>query len=299
MNGSNPPENPPSRRTGTMYCRQRNLYLLNGQLIIGAHVDDLLGIAPTESDLDQAEKSAQNHIKLEKRGKPLRMLGIELTWKKDEVILIQQALVESMSKKFLQNPTKRSLLLDVLNYEAKTLDDPPTDQKQYKLLIGELLFIRRMTRSEISLHINLLGRRVTNPSERNLRTALQVLPYLMSTAPEGIIIKKPKEAKLSLEIYADASYGGEGARSQTGILMTLGNQPVGWYSRRQNIVALSITDAKYIADCEGAKDAAWEEQFLRELHRSLEPTILKTDSKGAYNLSQTSKFPRRSRHIEH
>jgi len=31
----------------------------NGQLIIGTHVDDLIGIAPTESDLGKAEKSAE------------------------------------------------------------------------------------------------------------------------------------------------------------------------------------------------------------------------------------------------
>jgi len=59
-----------------------------------------------------------------------------------------------------------------------------------------------------------------------------MLAYLKSTASEGVIIKKPKEAKLLLEIYADAIYAREGVRSQTGVLMTHGNQSVGWYSRR-------------------------------------------------------------------
>jgi len=59
---------------------------------------------------------------------------------KDEVILTQQVLIESMSKMFLQNPTKRSLPLDASNYEAKTPDDPPTDQKQYRSLIGGVAY---------------------------------------------------------------------------------------------------------------------------------------------------------------
>jgi len=80
--------------------------------------------------------------------------------------------------------------------------------------------------------------------------------------------------------------------------MTLGYQPIGWYSRRQEVVSLSITEAEYIADCEGAKDAAWMRQFLQELGINSKP-ILYTDSEGAYNLSKTSKFARRSRHIEH
>jgi len=109
--------------------------------------------------------------------------------------------------------------MDISDYAAKDPSEPPTDQKRYQSLIGSLLFVGRMTRPEISLHLNLLGRRATEPSERNMRTALQVLEYLKSTPSEGITIKKPTKGKLSLEIFTDASYGGEGARSQTGVLM--------------------------------------------------------------------------------
>ena len=81
--------------------------------------------------------------------------------------------------------------------------------------------------------------------------------------------------------------------------MILGNQLIGWYSRRQDIVSLSITEAEYIADCEGAQDAAWMSQFLAEIRASEGTPILMTDSEGAYNLSKTPKFMRRNRHIEH
>jgi len=98
---------------------------------------------------------------------------------------------------------------------------------------------------------------------------------------------------LEANVYADASYGGEGSLSWTGLIITLGNQLIGWYNRRQDVVSLSITEAEYIADCEGAKDATW---IQSELAIRMTPT-LHTDSEGAYNLS--SKFARRSRHIEH
>lgn len=64
------------------------------------------------------------------------------------------------------------------------------------------------------------------------------------------------------------------------------------------MVSLSITEAEYIADCEGAKDAAWIRQFLKELGISAKPTLY-TDSEEAFNLSKTAKFARRSRHIDH
>jgi len=243
----------------------------------------------------------------DKRGKPSRLLGMELTWKKDEVILTQRTLIETMQQTHLPNISdqignKTSLPSNMTNYEPMAEDegDEPTEQKPYQSLIGGLLFVGRMTRPEISLHINLLGRRAIAPSQRNLKAALKVLGYLYSTRYEGLTLRKPiKKDQLEVVVYADASYGGEGARSQTGALLTLGNQPIGWYSRRQDIVSLSITEAEYIADCEGAKDAAWIRQFLQELHITTLTPVLKTDSEGAYNLAQTSKFLWRSRHIEH
>lgn len=192
-----------------------------------------------------------------------------------------------------------SLPLDEKLYQPDESSEPGTNQKSYQSIIGGLLFIARMTRPEISIQINLLGRRASKPSPLNLRAALQVLEYLYSTRQEGLILRKP--ANLDLRIYSDAKYGGEKARSQTGVLITLGEQPVGWYSRRQDIVSLSVTEAEYIAACEGAKDAAWWRQFLKEIKviEGSAPPVLTTDSEGAFNLAQTTKYLRRSRHIDH
>ena len=62
------------------YIRDKGTYTSsNGQLIIGSHVNDLLGIVPTQTDLDKIEQSVEQHVKLDKRGKPLKLLGMELT----------------------------------------------------------------------------------------------------------------------------------------------------------------------------------------------------------------------------
>jgi len=168
--------------------------------------------------------------------------------------------------------------------------------KKYQAITSGLLYIARMTRPDISIHVNILCRRTSKPSIANYRAALGILQYLLTTKQLGITLHQP--TYLSFTIYADASYGGEGARFQTGVFITLGDQPIGWYSRRQDIVSLSITDAEYIAACEGAKDAAWARQFLNEIGTTLIPT-LKTDSEGSYNLAQTARCLRRTRRIEH
>jgi len=258
-----------------------------GSVIIGTHVNDLLSIAPNEKLLNDVEHKAEEHIELEKRGNPEKLLGMELQWNKEgtQVIMTQKALIESMTKAHLPNnpqpkkslPSDRAMFIE----EGEKLANP----KPYQSLIGGLLYITRMTRLEISFHVNLLGRRTAKPSIANLQAVKQILQYLWTTKDTGLVLAH--SPSLELTIYADSSYGGDECKSQTGVFMTLGNQPIGWYSRRQDIVALSITEAEYIADCEGAKDAAWTQQFLAELKIPLTP-VLKTDSEGAYHLAYTS-----------
>jgi isocitrate lyase len=55
-------------------------------------------------------------------------------------------------------------------------------------------------------------------------------------------------------------------------------------------VALSITEAEYIASCEGAKDTASIRQLTTEMHITATTLILRTDSEGAQNLLKTAKF---------
>ena len=71
------------------------------EAIIGTHVDDLLGIAPSEADLDPFKQLIEETLELEKRGKPVKMLAMELTWKQNEVILTQQLLIETTCKTYL------------------------------------------------------------------------------------------------------------------------------------------------------------------------------------------------------
>ena len=81
-------------------------------------------------------------------------------------------------------------------------------------------------------------------------------------------------------------------------MVTLGGQLIGWTSRRQDVVALSSTEAEYISDCEAAKDGAWIRQLLKELGMDVTP-VLMTDSERAAHLAKTNAFLRRTRHIDH
>jgi hypothetical protein len=119
---------------------------------------------------------------------------------------------------------------------------------------------------------------------------------LWQTKCKAYILNAPVE--ITLGIHVDASYREEGLRSQTDIIIQIGGQTIHWYTRRQDLVALSIIEAEYIPASEGGKDAAWIQQLMIELGETIIPTI-RFDNEAVDKLTKTSVFHRRTRHIEH
>ena len=177
---------------------------------IGTHVDDLLGIGPTE-ELDATENLIEGEVELDKRGRPEKMLGMESHWDTDQVILTQMGLIETTAKnyKLTRDGLKQSLPLDSSYYKKGEELDEKADQKKFQSLVGSLLFIGRMIRLDIAIHVNRLGWRMADPTTKNYRAALQVLSYLRATHTEEVTLKRPPN--LEIRILSNAAYGGEKA----------------------------------------------------------------------------------------
>uniref|UniRef100_A0A3Q7IZP5 Reverse transcriptase Ty1/copia-type domain-containing protein n=1 Tax=Solanum lycopersicum TaxID=4081 RepID=A0A3Q7IZP5_SOLLC len=67
--------------------------------------------------------------------------------------------------------------------------------------------------------------------------------------------------------YCDSDYAGDldKRRSTSGYVFTIANAPVSWKSTLQSTVALSTTEAEYMAITEASKEAIWLQGLLREL----------------------------------
>ena len=147
-----------------------------GEGAIGTHVDDMLAIGPATT-LDEIESGVEESVELDKKGKPGKMLGMELEWEEKQVTLTQTALIETMARQHLN----RDLSIHGRGYSLP--QDPKlfqqgideADQKGFQSIVGGLLFVARMSRPEISIQVNLLGRRASKPSTTNMKAARQVL----------------------------------------------------------------------------------------------------------------------------
>ena len=79
----------------------------------------------------------------------------------------------------------------------------------------------------------------------------------------------------------------------------MGKGAISWSSKTQQIVALSRTEAEYVALTHVAKEGLWLQTFLGEIcGTSYGPMLIHYDNQGAIALSKDNKFRPRMKHID-
>lgn len=99
--------------------------------------------------------------------------------------------------------------------------------------------------------------------------------------------------------YADADWGADidQRRSFTGYVFKLANTPISWMSRKQKSVAMSSTEAEYVALSEAAKEAVHLSMFLLEIMGQQSATTIYNDNQGADSMARNPVFHGRAKHI--
>ena len=87
-------------------------------------------------------------------------------------------------------------------------------------------------------------------------------------------------------------------RSTTGYVFTFAKAPVSWKSTLQSTVALSTTEAEYMAVTEAVKEAIWLQGLLSELEMEQKHIKVHCDSQSAIHLSKNQVYHARTKHID-
>ncbi|XP_039115181.1 uncharacterized mitochondrial protein AtMg00810-like [Dioscorea cayenensis subsp. rotundata] len=102
---------------------------------------------------------------------------------------------------------------------------------------------------DLLVHMNMkLCKPVSTPLSVNEKlekfiTTKRVVRYFAGTKELGLWYSLGDDGEL--EAFSDSDWGGSKAyrKSTTGIFLKLGSSPISWGSRKQDVVALSITEA--------------------------------------------------------
>ena len=100
--------------------------------------------------------------------------------------------------------------------------------------------------------------------------------------------------------YTDSDWAGcsDDRRSTTGGCFYLGNNLVSWYSKKQNIVALSTAEAEYIVAASCYAQMLWMRQMLDDYGIHQESFRIFCDNQSAIDLSKNPVHHGRSKHID-
>nr|GEW95285.1 Gag-Pol polyprotein [Tanacetum cinerariifolium] len=92
--------------------------------------------------------------------------------------------------------------------------------------------------------------------------------------------------------YVDSDYAGDidGGKSTTGYVFALCGKIVSWVSKLQSVVAMSTTEAEYVAAAQASKEVVWLKMLLEELGHEQEKITLFCDNQSALYLARNPTF---------
>ena len=127
----------------------------------------------------------------------------------------------------------------------------------YASVVGSLMFAMICSRPDLAYAISLVSRFMSNPGKEHWNAVKWVLRYLKGTLKHGVMYGYCDTNKVQVEWFVDSDYAGsiDTRKSLTGYVFTMCNGAVSWKSTLQSVVALSTTEAEYMAITEAVKEA--------------------------------------------
>ncbi|KAH9688510.1 hypothetical protein KPL70_015142 [Citrus sinensis] len=153
-------------------------------------------------------------------------------------------------------------------------------QVPYSNAVGSLMYVMVCTRSDISHAVSIVSRYMHNPGKGHWQAVKWILRHIQKTMDVGLLFERDDTLGKGVIGYVDSDYAGDldKRRSTTGYVFTFAGGPISWKSTLQSTVALSTTEAEYMAITEAIKEAIWLQGLLENLGLAQEHINLYCDS---------------------
>ena len=264
--------------------------------------------------LNDLIKNLESQFRLTDEGDLETFLGVNFIQDDDSLEINQPHLIE------------RILEALSLNDDAKMHDTPANtilhkdkdgkkrvQQWNYRSVVGMLSYLSATTRPDILFAVHQCARFCSSPMRSHEEAVKRIGRYLKRTKNKGIIFKF--DASKGIEVFVDADFAGSwfsfnshefaSALSRTGYIIKVANCPICWVSKMQTEVALSTTEAEYIALSQSTKDLLPIKSIIEYLNQfiSISNNQIKTystifeDNAGALRLAVEPKCRPRTKYV--
>lgn len=261
-----------------------------------------------KTEIDDIKCMLKSEFDMKDLGQAKKILGMQILRNRDKDMLIlhQHDYVVKLLKRFNMFESKPVTL--PLSNQFKLSSDlcPKIDEEfdrmshvPYANVIGSVMYLMVCTRPDLAHGISILSRFMGNPGEEHWNALKWLLRYLKGTLDLGLVFKFDKRG-IMLKGFTDSDFAGDrdNRKSTSAYFFTLCNIAISWKSQLQKIVALSSTEAKYIAASDAVKEGIWLGRLLNELSFVDENAILYSDNQSTIHLSKNPMFHDRTKHID-
>ncbi len=187
------------------------------------------------------------------------------------------------------------------NKHLLKLTSPTINTKAYQRALGSLMYPMLATWLDLAYTVAALGHHAANPGPDHQHALNRIFCYLRATADHQLVLGRNATSILTLLGYTNSDWASNvnNCKSTSGYVFTLGGGAVSWSSKKQPTVALSSTEAEYIAGAHTAKEATWLRLLLSELRQDMSsPTTLHVDNQSAIAIAWNPEFYDRTKHID-
>lgn len=279
-----------------LYVRTRG----NKQVFILLYVDDMLIVCETESEYEAILRALSEQFNIVPLGDVRQYLGIQVERSSDgNFSLNQRCYIQRLGSRFGLDMAKPSLIpMDPGYLQAKEEEiSKLPNNVSYSSLVGGLLYIAVNTRPDVAISVSLLGRKVSEPNTNDWTEAKRTMRYLLATKHFRL---KLGGNNADLKAFVDADWAGDhrDRKSNSGFLITFGGGAISWAARKQTCVALSSTEAEFIAAAEVGQELLWIRKLMADVGEPASKILLYEDNQSAIRQLESERLERRSKHVD-
>ena len=264
-------------RFGLNKSEHENCLFWNDEMLVVVYVDDMLVASSSETEIEKLCSHLKKGFVVKNLGSVKKFLGVSVKKVDGGFVLDQETYIDDLAERFgISAGAKRLVPLPSGLYE-----DGVETSKPVRELIGALNYVSQWTRPDICAPVNIVSRKMHQPTIGLWKSATQILRYLIATKDWGLKLVADNQSQS--QVYADADYATDDSRkSQSGVFIRMFGCPVLWSSNKQKSIATSSSDAEVVAAEQAVKSFCGMRNLLMEMGISLKlPVPLLEDNKNA------------------
>jgi hypothetical protein len=163
-----------------------------------------------------------------------------------------------------------------------------------------LLYLVKHSRPDIANAIRELTKCLGEATPAAHQEMLRVIKFVLDSPTLGLKLE-PKvmdgDWLWDLVVYSDSDWAGDkdNRRSVSGFIMFLCGVPIIWRSKQQRSVALSSSEAEFVAASEAVKEVIFVLQVLESMAiKVVTPVVVRVDNMGAIYMTENASSSRRT-----